>query len=500
MIKRVLIANRGEIALRVVRACRELGIESVAVYSDADIHAAHVAAADRSVHIGPSPAPDSYLSVPRLLAAVRESGADAVHPGYGFLSENASFAAACEKADIVFVGPPSGVLAQMGSKISARRVMEIAGVPVVPGETPHDQSDEGIRRTVERVGLPALVKASAGGGGKGMRRIDEAADIPPAIQAARREAVAAFDDGTLYVERVISRPHHIEVQILADNYDHVVHLFERECSVQRRHQKVIEESPSPVTNSRLRSRITDAAIRAARASGYRNAGTVEFLVDLSGGRGAAHFYFLEMNARLQVEHPVTEQVTGLDLVRAQLLIASNQPLPWTSGAITQRGHAIEARVYAEDPAHGFLPQAGRILLYREPRMPGIRIDSGLVEGNAEGSEVPVHYDPLLAKVIATSATRDEAIARLACALREFPILGIHTNIEFLLRILDHPRFRAGEIDTGFLDAEGASLAATAVSETPAYVRAAVSAHESESQSHQSETRPDPWQSVGEWRG
>ncbi len=497
MIKRLLIANRGEIALRIIRACRELGVESVAVYSDADVHAPHVAAADRSVHIGAAPAIDSYLSVPRLLAAVTQTGADAVHPGYGFLSENAAFASACESAGVVFVGPPSAVLAQMGSKIAARRLMGIAGVPVVPGETPKDQSDEGIRDAVERVGLPALVKASAGGGGKGMRRIDEATGVTAAIQAARREAEAAFGDGTLYVERVIARPHHVEVQIFADNHDHVVHLFERECSVQRRHQKVIEESPSPLINTRLRQRMTDAAVRAARASGYRNAGTVEFLVDLSGGRGAERFFFLEMNTRLQVEHGVTEQVTGLDLVQAQLIVASNEPLPWTSPGITQRGHAIEARVYAEDPAHGFLPQAGRILLYREPRMPGIRIDAGV----QENSDVSVHYDPLLAKVIATSATREAAITRLACALREFPILGIHTNVEFLLRILDHPRFRAGEIDTRFLDEEGASLAATPAGDTPPHVLAAVSAYESEAQSTATaqESGRDPWQSVREWR-
>jgi acetyl/propionyl-CoA carboxylase alpha subunit len=495
MINRVLIANRGEIALRVIRACRELRIESVAVYSDADVHAPHVAAADHSIHLGAAPAADSYLSVPRLLAAITQSGADAVHPGYGFLSENASFAAACEKAGVIFVGPPSGVLAQMGSKIAARRVMDIAGVPVVPGETPADQSDKGIQATVERVGLPALVKASAGGGGKGMRRIDEPGDMPAAIQAARREAEAAFGDGTLYVERLIARPHHVEVQIFADNHDHVVHMFERECSVQRRHQKIIEECPSPLVNARLRTRMTDAAVRAARASGYRNAGTVEFLVDLSGGRGAERFFFLEMNTRLQVEHGVTEQVTGLDLVRAQLLVAANEPLPWTSPAITLRGHAIEARVYAEHPAQGFLPQAGRILLYREPRRPGIRIDSGVVEG----SDVSVHYDPLLAKVIATSATREETIMRLACALREFPILGIHTNVEFLLRILEHPRFLAGDIDTGFLDQEGMSLAAAPAGETPAHVSAAVMAHQSESPIAGGESPRDPWQSLREWR-
>ena len=495
MIKRVLIANRGEIALRIVRACRELGIESVAVFSDADVRAPHVTAADRSVHIGPAPALESYLSADRLVAAARASGADAVHPGYGFLSQNPSFAAACEKAGLVFVGPPSAVLTQMGSKISARRLMETAGVPIVPGETPRDQSDEGIRQSIERVGLPVLVKASAGGGGKGMRRVDADADVLAAIQAARREATAAFGDGALYVERAIPRPRHIEVQVFADNHGNVAHLFDRECSVQRRHQKVIEESPSPVANARLRSRMTEAAVRATRACGYRNAGTIEFLVDVSAGRGAERFYYLEMNTRLQVEHPVTEQVTGLDLVKTQLLVASNEPLPWTSGSVTQRGHVIEARVYAEDPARGFLPQAGRILLYREPRMPGIRVDSGV----EEGSDVPLHYDPLLAKVIATSATREDAIQRLMCALREFPILGVHTNIEFLLRILDHPRFRAGDVDTGFLDAEGAALAVSSPVEIPNAVQAAIAAHESESGPETPPSRPDPWQSLNEWR-
>jgi len=329
-----------------------------------------------------------------------------------------------------------------------------------------------------------------------MRRIDAPAGVATAIQAARREAMSSFGDGTLYVERAIPKPRHVEIQIFADNHGNIAHLFERECSVQRRHQKIIEESPSPIAGGRLRSRITEAAVRAARASGYRNAGTVEFLVDVSAGRGAERFYFLEMNTRLQVEHAVTEQVTGLDLVRAQLLVASNEPLPWTSTALAQRGHAIEARVYAEDPARGFLPQAGRILLYREPRMPGIRVDSGI----AEGSDVPVEYDPLLAKVIATGFTRPEAIQRLICALREFPILGVSTNIEFLLRVLDHPRFRAGDVDTGFLDGDGASLSTAGAEAVPEYVRAAMATHESESADQTPTSRLDPWQSLREWRG
>ena len=499
MITRLLIANRGEIALRIIRACREMGLESVAVYSDADAHAPHVSAADRAIRIGPAPAAESYLSIPSVLEAARDSGADAVHPGYGFLAENASFAAACEAAGLIFVGPPPAVIAQMGSKIDARRLMQAAGVPVVPGETPDDQSDEGVRKAVESVGLPVLIKASAGGGGKGMRRVREAGEASAAIQAARREAVAAFGDGTLYVERLIERPHHVEVQVFADAHGACVHLFERECSVQRRHQKVIEESPSPNLTPELRAQITGAAVRAAIACGYRNAGTIEFLLDASDGHRGPAFYFLEMNTRLQVEHAVTELVAGVDLVRAQLLVASGQPLPWTQDDLSQRGHAIEARVYAEDPANGFLPQAGRLLLYREP--PGVRVDSGIVEGG----EVSVHYDPMLAKVIASGETRDQAIARISAALRAYPILGIRTNIPFVLRILDDARFRAGTIHTSFLDDEGAALAEVAEAEPPSFVTAAVAAADaapeglSASGAERTLDNWDPWAQTSGWR-
>jgi len=507
VIRRLLIANRGEIALRVIRACRELGVETVAVYSDADRRAPHVVAADRAIALGAAPAASSYLSLPRLLDAARASGADAVHPGYGFLSEQAAFAAACEQAGLVFVGPPSQVIAQMGSKIGARALMQAAGVPVVPGETPEDQTDAGLRGAIDRVGLPALIKASAGGGGKGMRRVRRADEIAEAIAGARREAAAAFGDATLYVERLADRPRHVEVQVFADNHGHVMHLFERECSVQRRHQKIVEESPSPALTSALRDRMTAAAVQAARAAGYRNAGTIEFLVEGTGD--AAQFYFLEMNTRLQVEHPVTEQVTGVDLVRAQLMVASGGRLPWIDHPVTQRGHAIEARVYAEDPSQGFVPQAGPLLLYREPRLPGVRIDAGVVEGN----DVSVYYDPMIAKVIASGETRDAAIARLIAALRDFPILGIRTNIPFLLRILDHQRFRAGEVDTGFLDGEGAALADALDIDMPGFVRAALSAagesqipgdsripDESRIPNPESREAWDPWQRLQEWRG
>ena len=457
MIKRLLIANRGEIAVRIIRACAEMGIESVAVYSAADATARHVTAADHAVAIGPAPAHDSYLCVAKLLEAARSSGADAIHPGYGFLSENAAFATACAAAGLVFVGPPADVIAQMGSKINARRLVSSAGVPVVPGETPGNQSDRGIRQAIERIGLPALIKASAGGGGKGMRHVLETVEIDESIQAARREATAAFGDGTLYVERLVAHPRHVEVQVFADNHGHVMHLFERDCSTQRRHQKVIEESPSPALTPALRARMTGAAVAAARAANYRNAGTIEFLVE-AGGSDDRLFYFLEMNTRLQVEHPVTEQVTGVDLVRAQILVANGEPLPWTQQSISQRGHAIEARLYAEDPARGFLPQAGRLTRYREPQRPGVRVDSGVVEG----SEVSVYYDPMIAKVTSTAETRALAIARLCAALREFEIAGIETNRAFLLRILESDAFRDAAIDTAFLDREGAAYAESSV--------------------------------------
>jgi 3-methylcrotonyl-CoA carboxylase alpha subunit len=477
VIRRLLVANRGEIAVRIINACAELGIESVAVYSAADATARHVAAADHAVAIGPAPARSSYLSVPALIEAARTSGADAIHPGYGFLSENAAFAGACAAAGICFVGPPADVISQMGSKINARQLVSAAGVPVVPGDTPTDQSDDGIRQAIDRIGLPALVKASAGGGGKGMRHIFEAGEIDESIQAARREATAAFGDGTLYVERLVACPRHVEVQIFADDHGHVMHLFERDCSTQRRHQKVIEESPSPALTPALRARMTDAAVAAAKAANYRNAGTVEFLVDVGGSETTrpasvgrvlsdpaddAPFYFLEMNTRLQVEHPVTEQITGLDLVRAQILVADGEPLPWTQQSISQRGHAIEARLYAEDPAQGFLPQAGRLTHYREPQRPGVRVDSGV----GEGGEVSVYYDPMIAKVIATAETRALAIARLSAALRDFQIAGIKTNRAFLIAILESAAFRGGAIDTAFLDREGAAIAATLPDEPP----------------------------------
>jgi acetyl-CoA carboxylase biotin carboxylase subunit len=492
-IRRVLIANRGEIAVRIVRACREARIESVAVYSDADARAVHVRAADRAVRIGPPSASESYLSIPALIDAARASGADAVHPGYGFLSERAAFARACAEAGLIFVGPPADVIEKMGSKIEARELMRAAGVPIVPGETPRDQSDDGVRRAAREIGYPVLVKASAGGGGKGMRVVGGDGEAVESIAAARREAAAAFGDGTLYVERLIARPRHVEIQVLADEHRNVVHLFERECSLQRRHQKIVEESPSTALTPALRAAMGEAAVAAARAAGYRNAGTIEFL--LEGDGNAAHFYFLEMNTRLQVEHPVTEAVTGVDLVRAQLEVAQGGTLPWTQEAMSQRGHAIECRVYAEDPANGFLPQAGPLLLYREPRAPGIRVDGGV----EEGGEVPVNYDPLLAKLIAHAATRERAIDRAVAALRDYPVLGIRTNVAFLVRLLDHPAFRAGDLHTSFVDQHLEALIRVPDPPPAAIAAAAAAAPAATSPAASGRAAvPDPWATLAGW--
>jgi acetyl-CoA carboxylase biotin carboxylase subunit len=491
-IRRVLIANRGEIAVRIARACREAGIESVAVYSDADAGAVHVRAADRAVRIGPPAAADSYLSVSALIDAARASAADAIHPGYGFLSERAALAHACASSGLVFVGPPADAIEQMGSKIGAREIMRRAGVPVVPGETPAKQDEESVHAAAGALGFPVLVKASAGGGGKGMRIVRSDAEAFGAIASARREAEAAFGDGTLYVERLIEKPRHIEIQVFADAYGRAVHLFERECSLQRRHQKIIEESPSQAITPSIRARMGAAAVAAATAVGYRNAGTIEFLVEGEGDR--ARFYFLEMNTRLQVEHPVTEAVTGVDLVRAQLAVAAGEPLPWRQEDLSQRGHAIESRVYAEDPENNFFPQAGPLLLYREPSGPGIRVDSGV----EEGSEIGVNYDPLLAKLIAYGESRDAAIARARAALRSYPILGIRTNVGFLLRLLDHPAFRTNRVHTGLVDELIGELAPPDAAPPAAVAAAARAVSSATVLAKEAASTTDPWNTLAGW--
>ena len=498
-IRRLLIANRGEIAVRIIRACREMGIESVAVYSDVDAEAPHARLADMALPIGPAPALESYLAIGKLIDAAKSTACDAIHPGYGFLAENSAFAAACREAGVTFVGPSPALIDLMGSKTTARDAARAAGLPVVPGVTPSDQSNAAIERAAREVGFPVLLKAAAGGGGKGMRLVTDANGLDEAIDAARREAQSAFGDGTLYIESAIERPRHVEIQVFGDTHGRAVHLFERDCSVQRRHQKVIEESPSPALTPALRARMGDAAASLVRSVGYRNAGTVEFLLEGSGDD--ARFYFLEMNTRLQVEHPVTEAITGVDLVRAQLLEAAGEMLPWTQAQLTLRGHAIECRVYAEDPAVGFMPQAGRLLCYREPAMPGIRIDSGV----AEGGEVSVFYDPLLAKLVASGETRAAAIDRAAAALRDFAILGIRTNIPFLLDVLADPRFRDGNIHTRFLDEETARLveASRAVPPPDEAFAAAVAVLAGPStgdQGRATRDQPrDPWAMLNGWR-
>jgi len=501
MLQRILIANRGEIAVRIIRACRELGLESVAVFSDADATSPHVSLADRAIRIGPPPAAESYLSMDAIIAAALKAGCDGVHPGYGFLSENDAFAARCADAGLVFIGPPVEAIARMGSKVAAREMAQAAGVPVVPGETPADQDDEAIAAAARRVGFPVLLKPSEGGGGIGMKVVRAEGELIAAIQQGRREAIAAFGDGRLYVERLVERPRHVEIQVFADAHGQVVHLFERECSIQRRHQKVIEETPSTALTPALRARMGEAAVSIARAAGYQNAGTVEFL--LAGAGSTAEFYFVEMNTRLQVEHPITEQVVGVDLVHAQLAVASGLPVPWPQKQLSQRGHAIEARIYAEDAARHDLPQAGPLLLYREPRMPGIRIDSGVVEGG----EVGVHYDPMIAKVIATAETREQARRRLVSALRQFPILGVRTNVPFLLNILEHRGFVAGDIDTGLLDREAETLRPRPEVERTSEVEAVATAAQADGSGRPSASAegygaspsgrpsPDPWTSL-----
>ena len=495
-LRRVLIANRGEIAVRIIRACREATIESVAVYSDADAGAVHVREADRAVRIGPASPAESYLSIDALIEAARVTDSDAVHPGYGFLSERAAFARACEEAGLVFVGPPAAVIERMGSKIAARALMQTAGVPVVPGSTPTDQSDDGVLDAARTIGYPVLVKASAGGGGKGMRLVRSDVEARELVSAARRESASAFGDGTLYVERVIERPRHVEVQVFADAHDHAVHLFERECSLQRRHQKIVEESPSPALTPALRDKMGAAAVAAARASDYRNAGTVEFLLEGSGDH--ANFYFLEMNTRLQVEHPVTEAVTGVDLVQAQFAVAAGGTLPWEQRSLSTRGHAIECRIYAEDPDQNFLPQAGSLLLYREPAGPGIRVDSGVEEGGA----IAVNYDPLLAKLIASAETRDACLSRLRSGLRAYPVLGIRTNIPFLLRLIDLPDFVEGRLHTGFVDEHMPSLTGCTRPDVYVYAAAALSAGAGAGAAAAATSgppsTPDPWSQPTGW--
>ncbi|GMU47844.1 MAG: acetyl/propionyl-CoA carboxylase subuit alpha [Candidatus Desulfobacillus denitrificans] len=446
MFGKVLIANRGEIACRVIRSCRARGLRTVAVVSAADRHALHARLADEAVEIGAAPPRESYLDIERIIAAAKATGAQAVHPGYGFLSENAAFAEACAAAGLAFIGPPAEAIRLMGNKAKAKRRMREAGVPCIPGYDGTDQSDATLIREAEKIGLPLMIKAAAGGGGRGMRRVTDFADLPAALASARSEAQSAFGSGELILEYALTAPRHVEVQVFADTQGNVIHLGERDCSIQRRHQKVIEEAPSPAVSPELRARMGEAAVRAAKAIGYIGAGTIEFLL------AEGDFVFMEMNTRLQVEHPVTELVTGLDLVDLQLRIAAGEPLPLSQTDVHLDGHAIEARLYAEDPDAGFLPQTGMLLRWQVPA--GVRVDAGV----DSGTEITSHYDPLLAKIIARGETREEARQKLIAALRDTTALGVTTNKAFLIGCLEHPEFTARRATTDFIAAHFAPQA------------------------------------------
>jgi acetyl-CoA carboxylase biotin carboxylase subunit len=442
--QKVLIANRGEIALRVIRACRELGLSSVAVYSDVDRDALHVRMADKAYHIGPAQAAKSYLNIPALVDVAKRSGAQAVHPGYGFLAENAAFVEACEEAGLIFVGPPVEAQVAMGEKTAARRTAQAAGVPIVPGAMSDVEDDTQAREMAEHLGYPILLKAAAGGGGKGIRFVRDPKELLPALRLARSEARSAFGDGRVYLEKAITPARHIEVQFIADTHSSVVHLCERECSVQRRHQKLVEETPSPAVDEELRARMTTATVNLVRTIRYVNAGTAEFLLGPDG-----NFYFLEVNARIQVEHPVTEWCTGVDLVQEQFRVAAGLPLSFTQEQITLRGAAIECRISAEDPENRFLPATGTVLALQEPSGPGVRVDSGLYPG----LQVPLFYDPLLSKLIVWGKDRVHAIERMRRALAEYQITGVRTTLPFARWLMEHPRFIAGNLSTDFIAEE-----------------------------------------------
>ena len=447
-IDKLLIANRAEIARRIMRTCRAMGIRTVAVYSDADANAPHVVEADEAVRIGPAPSVESYLVIDAIIEAAKKTNADAIHPGYGFLAENAALSQACADANLIFVGPYPDAIRSMGSKREAKKLVAAAGVPVIPGYAGEDQSDETLLAEAKKIEMPVLVKASAGGGGKGMRIVHDGSELSEAIAGARREAASAFGDDTLLIEKYIDDPRHVEIQILGDHHGNLVHVFERECSIQRRHQKIIEETPSPAVNAELRAKMGSAAVEIAKAIGYENAGTVEFVLAPSG-----QFYFLEVNTRLQVEHPITECVTGLDLVQEQIRVAEGNPLPFTQDDLQMKGAAIECRIYAEDPNNGFLPATGEIVDWHLPELRDVRVDSGV----ESGSEVGIHYDPMLAKIVARGDNRKEAIRRMTNALERLSAAGVTTNRAFLIAVLAHPEFGAGKYDTHFIDRHADAL-------------------------------------------
>ncbi len=493
LFRKVLIANRGEIAVRIIRACRELGLSTVAVYSDVDRDAMHVRYANSAYHIGPPAARDSYLRIDRILDAAKKSGADAIHPGYGFLAERPEFAQACADAGIAFIGPPASAIGTMGDKVVARQTVEAAGVPVVPG-TELNLLDDELAHAAGFIGYPLLIKATAGGGGKGMRRVENADQFEDALHAARREAQAAFGDGSVYLEKLIQGARHIEIQILADAHGNVIHLGERECSIQRRHQKLIEESPSVVMDDDLRARMGEVAVAAAKAVNYVNAGTVEFLVDAN-----RNFYFLEMNTRLQVEHPVTELVTGIDIVKEQIRIARGRRLSRTQDEVVMKGHAIECRINAEDPYQNFLPSTGKITAMTIPAGPGVRVDSGVTTGDA----ITPYYDPMIAKLICWGETRGEALLRMRRALSEYRIMGLKTNIPFHQNLLDSTRFIAGQFDTTFVEERFTMGEGSEQRPEVAAILATLVAHEARQKAAQvvgrNERDISNWKMIGRWQ-
>lgn len=495
MIKKILIANRGEIAVRIINACREISIPAVGVYSTVDRNSLHVQRADEAYCIGDPPPLESYLNIDKIIQVAKDSGADAIHPGYGFLAENPDFSERCEKEGIIFIGPNSKALRLVGDKVASRKTMTEAKIPIIPGMMSSSKETRGFKDAAEKIGYPVMIKASAGGGGKGMRVIHSLEELEKGIEAGMREAKSAFGDESVYLEKYIEEPRHVEFQVLADNFGNVVHLCERECSIQRRHQKIVEETPSCALDKELRVKMGEVARKVIKVSGYNNAGTVEFLLDKN-----KNFYFLEVNARLQVEHPITELVTGVDLVKQQIRIASGEKLSLKQENINQRGHAIECRIYAEDPVSNFFPSSGKILFMKEPTGPGIRHDCGIYSG----FEVSVYYDPILSKVVTWGENREDARERMILALSDYTILGIKTSIEFLASVMAHPEFVAGNTQTSFIDKNMSNWKEK--TREKKYVNAALIAAAISCQSKPSPRRgvrskqdmPTPWLSIGKW--
>ena len=497
MFKKILVANRGEIAVRIIKACQEMGISTVAVFSDADRLSLHVQITDEAIGIGPPPAVDSYLDMDRIIQAAKKIGADAIHPGYGFLAENSAFARRCEKEKIVFIGPNSDALELVGDKVRSRQTLEKADIPIIPGMKGIVEDTSAIKVEAQKIGYPVMIKASAGGGGKGMRVVFDEKKLTPALEAGMREAKSAFGDESVYLEKYIEEPRHVEFQVLADNHGHVVHLFERECSIQRRHQKIVEETPSQALDPELRARMGETARKVMQISGYNNAGTVEFLLDKDN-----NFYFLEVNARLQVEHPVTELTTGVDLVHQQIKIAAGEKLPFKQEDLEQKGHAIECRIYAEDPHNNFLPSSGKILYFKEPHGPGVRNDYGIYSG----WDVPIYYDPILAKLIVWAENRETACQRMIKALDDYVILGVQTNIRFLRDLIGHPRFHKGETTTSFIQDHFADWTGEKDSEEKQKLALLAAAFDSSQGASPAKafrvTKKEiysPWLSLGKWR-